>query len=921
LKSVKSPLSRLREWQRKRKQKGKEKEEAKKHAPAEPEKPKEPTDEETEESTQEAEEPTSKSAVEKTEELAQEPSTEKPEEPTAEPAAEEEKELAPEPPTQETEETTAEPIAEEKEEELAPEQPLAEKTEKPTPKPRRFGLPGLFKRKQKKKEKERAPELPYLNILTFVITLASMLLGLSIMPLFPQPLPAILALLIAFVTYKRPIFGMPVGGLLIGLGLMYNLAKLNFISMLGETQTREIVVIVFLFLFTALPIIFHSRKAAITINMGIIAAISLFFGQIYFLAIPIILSAVVLFKKTSVLTVIYYVLLSVPLQIMQYLQTVLPIERWDWWIEPGTSPPIFVPLTQVFKDVQESMIQFRLYDTSLVMYSITDQFTATPPPMAHNVLEMLSHYFDSFPGIILFLVMVIGVVSVIAIFMRTFFAKSNIAHAERLFPTLTATMATALFFILASGLQGPLAFRVDIDSAKIVVGTLAAAIFTIPAFLIDTTPKKRATVEMILEKAKDLEAKLHIFEEELNTAKSGLPISCGAIEAKMLIIKDKLDDIRSKTSTRLYEASETDEIFTELEGMSKEIDNLLFELNISISEYQMFVTCEYSKWIGQFKDIGLEAKSTARTDFQRDMPLKTRIERIKEVLEGGALLASEGIQVAEQVYDTIRSLYDPNLPEKSQSIAFAKKKLDEKEAPWMATEALFISLNNWRKQYYVQISKSVENLQSSLASIANLTAQNEKLLPVLGDDFSKLMDHAKKAEDIKISIERKNLNAVDVLIIRDAFESSLSIARDVLSILYENMKSKEKAIESLAPSEDYLWEKNESLNKKMASAMKILLNSSKYEFNQVLETLPKSLSYVDECIKTITSYSEKEELLLNYPIAEMAVEDLFRQKKCISAQDLPFEPKYAEEFLKLFHSQRFREFSFDETGMALMRKT
>jgi len=918
LKSIKTPLSRVRDWQRKRKQKSREKEEGKMQA-SEAEKPKvdEPV---TEPRPEPIEEKHEEPATEETAEPAPESSTEKPEEPATEPAAEE-KEVAPETPAQEAEETTAEPVAEETVEELAPEYPVAEKMEQPAPKLRRLGLPGLFKRRQKKKGKERAPELPYINILTFVITLVSMLLGLSIMPLFPQPLPAILALLIAFVTFKRPIFGMPVGGLLIGLGLMYNLAKLNFISMLGEPQTREMVVIVFLFLFTALPIIFHSRKAAIAINMGIIAAISLFFGQIYFLAIPIILSAVVLFKKTSVLTVIYYVLISVPLQIMQYLNLVLPIERWDWWIEPGTSPPIFVPLTEVFKDVQESMLQFRLYDTSLAMYSITDQITAAPPALNHTVTEMLSHYFDSLPGIILFLVMVIGVVSVIALFMRTFFAKSNIAHAERLFPMLIATIATAFFFILASGLQGPLAFRVDIDGAKIVVGTLAAAVFTIPAFLIDTTPKKRATVEMILEKAKDLEAKLHVFEEELNKAKSGLPISCGSTEAKMLVIKDKLNDILSKASTELYEVSAIEEIFNELESMSKEIDNLKTELYITISEYQMFVTCEYSKWIGQFKDIGLEPKTTAKTNFQRDLPLETRIERIRDVLDGGALLANEVIQVADQVYDTIRFLYDPNLPEENQSIKFAKQKLDKKEAPWMAMEALFISLNNWRKQYYVQISKSVENLQNSLSAIAKLTTQSEELLPALGDDFPKLMDHAKKAENIKISIERKNLNAVDALVIREVFESSLSIARDVLSILYEKLKSEEKAIEGLAPSEDYLWEKNESLSERMTSAMKILLNSPKYEFNQVLENLPKSLSYVDECIKTITSYSEKEELLLNYPIAEIAVEDLFRQKKCISAKDLPFEPKYAEEFLKLFYSQRYREFSFDKTSMVLMKKT
>jgi hypothetical protein len=87
-----------------------------------------------------------------------------------------------------------------------------------------------------------------------------------------------------------------------------------------------------------------------------------------------------------------------------------------------------------------------------------------------------------------------------------------------------------------------------------------------------------------------------------------------------------------------------------------------------------------------------------------------------------------------------------------------------------------------------------------------------------------------------------------------------------------------------------------------------------------METLPKSLSYIDECVKTIAMYNETKEFLLNYPIAEMAIEDLLRQKKHIAAQDLPFEPKYAEEYLRLFYSQRYREFSFDEANKLLMRK-
>ena len=835
-----------------------------------------------------------------------------------------EKESAPEPerptePVVEEPEASAEPVAEEAEE-LAPEPPT-EEAEEPTPQPRISGVRGWFKKlKQKKREKESAPEPEFLKILILPITLASMLLGLSIMPLFPQPLPAILAFLIAFLTYKKPRLGMPIGGLTIGLGLMYNLSKMNFISMLGAPAIRGTVVFVLLFLFTALPLIFHSRKAAISINLGIIAAILLFFSQTYFLAIPLIFTAMVLFKKISFLTVVYYALISVPLQVMQYLNLILPIEKWDWWVEPGTSPPIYVPLTEIFTQVQESMLQFRLYDTSKVVYAISDQITGTPPVMERTVLTVLSHYFDSLPGIILFLFMVIGIVSAFVLLTRTFFAKSNISHGERLLPILSATVGVALFFLLASGLQVPLAFRVDINGAQMAIATFAALLFTLPTFLIDYTPKPTTTIDMIMEKVKDLKAKLQIFEDELDEVKRSLPISCGPFEVKMLMIKDRLNDVLSKTSTRLSEASEINAIFNELDSLSHEIDNLAMELNVSVGEYQIFVNCEYSKWFGMFKDIGLETEVTVKTAFQKEAPLKTRIDQIKEVLEGGRSLANEVIKVAAQIYEIMRSFYDPDLPEESQSIVFAQKKLDEKATPWIALDALFNALNNWNKQYKVQISKSVDHLQTSLASIASLSTKSERLLPVLGDDYPKMMENAKKAENTKTGIEKKSLNVINVLTIKDVFHSSLSIARDVLSILYEKLKSKEKAIEILAPSEDFSWEKNDALMKRMTSAMEVTSKSSNVKLSEVLESLPKFLSYVDECIETIALYNEMEELLLNYPIAEMAVEDLVREKKRVSAEDLPFEPKYAEEYLKLFYSKKYREFSFDKANMLLTKK-
>jgi len=947
-----------------------------------PEKSSEAPTQEPEESTPEpvSEAPKGESSdfvADETEKLATETSSENSEEPTVEPIAEEQGELAPEPPAQETEKPVPEPapkeeivpeadeekeklaaeaateekeapspeqptqaeeqtpeLAAEETESLVPEQPPSEKAEKQKPPMWKLAFRSLGKKRKKKekerkekpekkakKEKESAPEPEFFKLLILPITLASMLLGLSIMPLFPQPLPAILAFLIAFLTYKKPRIGMPIGGLIIGLGLMYNLSKMNFIAMLGEPIIRGTFVFVFLFLFTALPIIFHSRKAVISINLGIIAAISLFFSQTYFLAIPLIFTAMVLFKRISFLTGVYYLLISVPLQVMQYLNLVLPIERWDWWVEPGTSPPVYVPLTEIFTDVQESMLQFRLYDTSKVVFAITDQITLDPPLMPHTVQEMLSHYFDSLPGIVLFLFMVIGIVSAFVFFARTFFAKSNISHAERLLPTMSATIGVALFFILAASLQGALAFRVDINGVQMALATFATLIFTLPTLLMDYTPKRMATVDMIMEKAKELKAKLQIFEDELYEVKSSLPIACGPFEVKTLMVRDRLNDVLSKASMRLDDAAEIEKIFSELDSLSGEIDNLAVELNVSVGEYQIFVNCEFSKWLGMFKDIGLETEITAKTAFQPEAPLRTRIDQIKEVIEEGRALADEVIGVASQVYDVIRSFYEPSLPEESQSIAFAQKKLDEKATPWIALDALFNALTNWNKQYKVQISKSAGHLQSSLTSIANLSTQNGRLMQVLGDDFPKMMENAQKAADIKIDMEKRTPNVINVLTIKDVFQSSLNIAIDVLSILYEKMKSKEKAIELLLPSEDYLWEKNDALMKRMASAMEVASKSSSVKLSEVLESLPKLLSYVDECVDTIALYTDMEELLLNYPIAEMAVEKLFREKKSISAKDLPFEPKYAEEYLKLFYSKKFREFSFDRANMLLTKKT
>jgi len=161
---------------------------------------------------------------------------------------------------------------------------------------------------------------------------------------------------------------------------------------------------------------------------------------------------------------------------------------------------------------------------------------------------------------------------------------------------------------------------------------------------------------------------------------------------------------------------------------------------------------------------------------------------------------------------------------------------------------------------------------------------------------------------------------MSVLTIRDILQSSLSIAGEVLSLLYAELENTEASIESLLPTKDYLWERNVTLRKRMATAIEIICDAEKHKLDEVLENLPKALSDINECVETIVKYADKKELLLNYPIAAMAIEDLFKQKKRIAAQDLPFESKYAEDYLRLFYSQRYTEFSFDEANLLLTRR-
>ncbi len=784
------------------------------------------------------------------------------------------------------------------------------------------------KQKQKRKEKEeqeRSLESPTLKMITFIVTLVAMALGMSFLPLFPQPLPLLLAFLVAFVTYTKPRFGMPVGGAIIGIGLLYHLAELYFISFLGDTPFRVAFVVTTITLFIGLPLIFRRYKSALAIDLGILAVTMLFFEPTVFLAIPLLFASAVFFKKQVILSVVYYVLISVPLQIVQYFKYVVePIVRTEWWLEAGSSPPLFVSLNQIFEDLNIAMSQFRLYDTSKVIYDITGQLTWIPDWHGRTIGDAVTQYLDSVPGILMFVVIVVGLALALIFFTRVLVSEGLIGNGDRLFPCFTATVAAALFFIFLSALQVPLAFRADVDAGTMVLGILATFLLTLPVAFMEYTPKKSATIQEIIAKTEQLMARLKAFEEQLNVVKENIPVAVNSPEGKMLVLKDALEDMQSKLTLRYYEESELDQKFTELSKIGNDIDALELELNTILSEFQIFANCEYSNWTGKLKENGFETKSDFKAEYQQELTLEARVEAIKRALEEGRIVAREVIAVAEPVYGIIRPLYDPSLPEKSRAIEFAKEKLEAKEAPWIAIEALYNALNNWKKQYGAEIASSMKYLHSSLSPIANLGNQSKVLPAVFGESMPKVMDYVKRAEAMKAAVdvkaEKKQLNVLDVISLKGDLQAFLDISGDVLSTLHMQLVSEEEAIRQLLPTEDYLWEKNDTLRERLKQATEVLSNPSKYKINQIMENMPKYLSYVDESVQTLAVYSERKEFLLNYPLAEAAIEEQLKQKNRLLPRDLPFQPRFAGEYLRLYYIQRFSEYAFDKENLVLTKK-
>jgi len=533
-------------------------------------------------------------------------------------------------------------------------------------------------------------------------------------------------------------------------------------------------------------------------------------------------------------------------------------------------------------------------------------------------------YRDSVPGIAMFVVIVVGLALMMTFFTRMLVKGGLIGSGDRYFPCFTATITAALFFILLSAFQVPLAFTADVDGATMVLGIFATLLFTIPIAFMDLTPKQPISNKEITEKARKLLEKVLTFEAQLLMVSQNIPVVISAPQGKNALIKENLEEVIKRSEAGLYDQYELDQKLQDLDKVAKNHQALEDELKTILREYQTFVSCEYANWLGKIRQTGIQIQSAIQVPMQGEITVEERVTAIRAVLDAGAELTKEVLAAAEPIYDIIRPLYDPDLPKTSHAVEFAKEKLASKQAPWIGLEALYNALNNWKRQYSTEIQASMRYLQTSIKPIAYLGGRGDVLPSVFGENTSKVIGYTKYAELMKASAEKRlekdKIEIVDVVALKDDVLGFISMANDVLGMLYGGLVSNEEDIDRLLPTKDFLWEKNTALRERLEIATKQLANPQSFTINQVMTSLPQYLTYIDEAVQTLAAYTERKEFLLNYPVAEAAISERLKTKQQLLPSDLPFQAQFAAEYLRLYYTQRYGEYSFDKDQLLLTKR-
>ncbi len=759
------------------------------------------------------------------------------------------------------------------------------------------------------------------RFLTLLITTVAMTLSFTLIPLFPSPLPFIVAFIVAYAIYRNPPVGALSGSLIILLGLFYHLSRIGFFELFPGPWLRLLVMVILVLPFVIIPTTLTSNISIIAMDIGIIAVSLLFFQETFYLAVPLILIFATVYKRRGIIvTFTYYAFLSLPLQIMQYLKI----------YQTGVRPPLYAPLNIILNDIQEAMGQVSLSEIHKIFSVIGGQIIKATSN-GGTVNPALASFVDSLPGMLFFLIIISVLISVTALIsLKLPGPLKNTKLPQRYedaiiytLPAVTASATNVMFFFLLGNLREPLAFQAVVDQQIMLLSTCFTILLSAPVSLAKYLGDiKDVRVERIEETLKGSDALLREIEHYMwliEETRGPVPSSFRTLKTRMLIVADELRDMNLKLQNGDPRLKDVDDMMRRILGqLREEVTSFKWQLGVAIDDYIITIKFEYLESVKDVQDLGLEIDSPVIEDLIEESTMEMKIEYIAQVIDSGSVLVEELISTSDRIYEIIHSLFEPSLPGESPILQISRENAD-RDDPWVIIDAIISSLKNWEKQYSAEIERSTKPIKDSVETIIELSKREYTLLPVLGERFNMIKMLAGELQVKDFGGSGDDLKVLRVILIRDTILATVDVVAKVIGILYDHLRDLERTIDTLMPMEDYEWNKNLTLIDRMNASLEVINNYGAEEISDTISHLYRVLSYIDEAVDTIEYYNERRELLLNYSILEKKISRILDNKGEVHMDDLGVSEKFGREYLKLYLRSHFKETPLQEVGDSLRR--
>jgi hypothetical protein len=559
------------------------------------------------------------------------------------------------------------------------------------------------------------------------------------------------------------------------------------------------------------------------------------------------------------------------------------------------------------------------------------------PDYVNHVFQAYFHeatgaFLNSVPGIIFFLVIMMGFISAITLLnmnmpdpvKESVIPGKYVDFVIYLLPIFVAAVTNLIFFFAIDKLQQPLAFQATVNHGIIINSTIFTVLFSAPVsfskYLFDLREVKEVRTVSLLEECDYQQGKLERLISLVNRMRTPVPDNFIDLKTRMLIALDEVKEIKTSTENS-KELKEVDENIRRIyNGLKETVESFETRLDVALRDYYIKTKFEYLESVGEITDLGLGVEAPMLPDLDYDASLEEKLDHIDGVIEAGRVLVEALIDTSDKIYEIISSLFEPNLPKDSATLMISREKLEEDE-PWVIIDAILISLKNWEKQYSADIVNATRPINDSVETVVQLSRRRSSLSSLLGDKYEEIRQLSERVEARNFSADDENLRVLKVILIRDTILNTVDVVGKIIGILYYHIKDLEFNINLLLPREDFEWNRNLTLTERMNQSLDVINNYEQYRIDELISHLYRVLSYVDEAVDTIEYYNERKEMLLNYPVFEKKITRILDEKDEVKLDELGVSEKYGREYLKMYIRTTYSPLRLEETADSIRRST